>query len=148
MTTPDIFANGENENSFFNAPSGQGDGPRLVVRTVVLPPSPADTLIGMIPFNKGFILDNSSTITSDDLSTTGSLNWGFIYDDDTTFPNDTNAFVAGTAIINGGGIIRPTEDEGMDFVAEANGFIVFELIGSSTTATGNITINGIVSYQG
>ena len=66
MTTPDIYANGEGVNSFLNAPSGQGDGPRLVIRTAAVADSASvGTVYGMVPFNKGAEVHYNGVIATD-----------------------------------------------------------------------------------
>ena len=151
MTTPDIFADGENEDSFFHAPSGQGDGPRSVVRTATIPSgTTAATVIGLVPFNKGAIVDYGSALAIADLDTATNvtLDWGFIYDDDTTFTNDPDAFAAAVATAQTGGVIRPSENAGATFKADANGWVAVTTAGGSTDTDGDITFNGTISYQG
>lgn len=151
MTTPDIFADGENENSFLNAPSGQGDGPRLVVRTATVPSGTAiGKIIGMVPFNKGAILQYGSALAVDDLDTATNveLDWGFIYNDDASFTNEQSAFAKSANTPQAGGVLRPTDAAGATFVAEADGFIAVTIVNGATTTTGDITFNGTISYQG
>ena len=151
MTTPDIFADGENEDSFFHAPSGQGDGPRSVVRTATVPASTAaTTVIGLVPFNKGAIIDYGSALAVADLdtATTVTLDWGFIYDDDTTFTNDPDAFADGDIAGQSAAVIRPDEIAGATFKAEADGWIAVTVATGPTTTEGDITFNGTISYQG
>lgn len=153
MTTPDVFATGEGVNSLFNVPSGQSDGPRLVVRTATVPDSSTvGTIIGLVPFQKGAILEYGSTLAIDDLDTATdvTLDWGFIYTDNDTVNNinDTNAFAAAATTAQAGGILRPTATAGATFVATADGWIAVTTAGGSTTTAGDITLNGTISYQG
>lgn len=153
MTTPDVYATGESANSFFTAPSGQGDGPRLVVRTATVPDaSTTGTIIGMVPFNKGAILQYGSALAVDDLDTATdvTLDWGWIYSDNdtTTNINDTNGFAAAATTAQAGGILRPTATAGATFEATADGWIAVTTGGGSTTTAGDITFNGTISYQG
>lgn len=147
MTTPNIYANGEGENSYLNVPGSQGIGPRSVVRTAFIP-SGSDGIVGLVPFNKGAIVDYGSAIASDALGGTALLAWGVIYEDDTTNPDEPNIFADNDNLTQLGGVLRPLLPGGATFVAQGNGFIAATLFGGTTGADGNITFNGTISYQG
>ena len=118
MTNPDIFAAGEDStNSFFNVPSGQSDGPRVVVRTATVPDSTtAGTVIGLVPFQKGARVQYGSALAVADLDTATNvtLNWGYVYKDNdtTTNINDPDAFAAAATTAQAGGVLRPTATAG------------------------------------
>lgn len=154
MTTPDVFATGytASAEAFLNAPSGQGDSPRLVVRTATVPDdSSVGTVIGLVPFNAGASIDYGSALTVADLdtSTNVTLNWGYIYDDNdsVTNVNDVDAFAAAATTAQAGGILRPTAVAGATFVATASGWVAVTIAGGATTTAGDITFNGTISYE-
>lgn len=151
MTTPDIYAQGEGVNSLLNVPSGQSDGPRLVVRTATIPAgTAATTVIALVPFQKGGIVQYGSALAIDDLDSgaTVTLDWGIVYDDDTTYTNDPDAFAAAVTTAQTGGVIRPSEVAGSTFQAEADGWVTATVAAGPTDTEGDITFNGTISYQG
>lgn len=151
MTTPDIYAQGEGVNSLLNVPSGQSDGPRLVVRTATIPSgTAAASVIGLVPFQKGAIVQYGSALAFDDLDTGGTVvaDWGFVYDDDTTFTNDPDAFATGLITAQTAGVVRPSAVAGATFQAEADGWVAVTLTAGPTDTEGDITFNGTISYQG
>lgn len=153
MTTPNIFADGytNSEDAFLNAPSGQSDGPRLVARSATVPDSTsAGSVIGLIPFNKGFRLSYGSALAVDDLDTGTDveIEWGYVYDNDTAFTNDPDAFRAASTIAQTAAVGFPTARGGATFEAVADGWVTVTTSGGSTTTEGVISINAIVSYQG
>lgn len=153
MTNPAIFATGEDStNSFFNAPAGQGDSPRLVVRTATIPDSTtAGTIIGLVPFNKGASLDYGASLAVADLDTATNvtLNWGYVYKDNDTVTNinDPDAFAAAATTAQAGGVLRPTATAGATFEATADGWITVSLAAGPTSQAGDITFNGVISYE-
>lgn len=153
MTTPAVFATGEDSaNSYFNAPAGQGDSPRLVVRTATIPDSSTvGTIIGLVPFNKGASVSYGSALAVADLDTGTdvTLNWGYHYADNDTVTNinDADAFAAAATTAQAGGVVRPTATAGSTFEATANGWVTVSIAGGSTTTAGDITFNGIISYE-
>jgi len=147
MTTPNIYANGEGENSYLNVPGSQGIGPRSVVRTAFIP-SGSDGIIGLVPFNKGAIVDYGSAIACDALGGAGFLDWGVIYDDDFNFPDEPGIFAQADTTYQAGAVLRPSIATGATFVAQANGFVAAIISGGTTATDGNITFNGTISYQG
>ncbi len=152
MTTPGIFASpyANSPDAFLSAPSGQGDGPRVIVRTATIPASTtAGTVVGLVPFNKGASLQYGSAVNYDvlDSGTVVQAAFGYVYDADTVFTNDPDAFNAANDIANTGGVQRPTSTVGATFVAEADGWLAVTLSGSATDTAGNITFNGTITYQ-
>ena len=107
-------------------------------------------VVGLVPFQKGAIVQYGSALAIADLDTgaTVTLDWGFVYDDDTTYTNDPNAFAAAVVTAQAGGVIRPSEVAGATFVAEADGWVAVTVAAGPTDTEGNITFNGTISYQG
>ncbi len=154
MTTPDIFADGEDSaNSFLNAPSGQGDGPRMVKRTATVADSASvGTVYGMIPFNKGAQFSYGGTTiipTNLDTATLLTLDVGYIYNDNDTSSNinDDNAFVDNSTTGRAGGVIAFSAVAGKTFEATADGWLVVTTAGGSVTTAGTMTADAIISYQ-
>ena len=149
MTTPTIFAEGSERLTL--APVLRNGGAQHVSRTVTVPASTVvTTIIGMIPFQKGARVNYGGTsILSDDLDTGTDvvLDVGFVYDDDTTFTNDPNAFIAASTVAQAGGIDLFDATAGYTFVAEADGFIAITTGGGATTTAGDITMDAVISYD-
>jgi len=105
MTTPDIFADGysNSPDAFVNSPGGQGD-PSVPVRATVTTEAVivSGSVIGMIPFNKGASLEmGTGALLAPDLDTSTNVTFtlGFVYDDDTTFTNDPDAFILSDSVL-------------------------------------------------
>jgi len=154
MTTPTLYADGENANSVFNVPSGLGDGPRLVTRTVTVADSASSaTTYGVIPFNKGaqVCFGASTLIVPTALDTATLLTWdvGYVYTDNdtTTNINDTDAFVAASTTGRAGGVIEFSAVAGATFVATDDGWITITTGGGSVTTAGTMVLNTVLSYQ-
>lgn len=154
MTTPAIYSTGGSTLSNFTAPSGPGDGPRVVVRTASIPSgTTAGTLVGLIPFQKGASVGSISFFTDQlDSATNTTAEFGYIYNsnDTVTNINSTNAFTS-TAVstCQTGGVIREatTSATVASWVATAAGWITCDFPGGPTTKTGNISARAVVSYQ-
>lgn len=155
MTTPDVFANGysNSADAFLNAPSGQGDGPRLIVRTVPVADSASvGTLYGLVPFQKGARVHYNGVVAVDQLDTATlmSVDIGYVYNDNDTVNNinDVDAFVDGSTTPRAGGVIEFNAAAGATFEATADGWITMTILGGAATQAGNATFNGMISYQG
>lgn len=154
MTNPAIYANGESSLSNFHAPSGQSDGPRLVIRTAAIPATTsAATIIGLVPFQKGAIMGPATLFFDQlDTGTTVGVNWGYIYNtnDTVTNINDTNAFASTQAIAQTGGKLAENSTNAINgsWQATSSGWITVDLSAGPTTKVGNIAFKGVISYQG
>ena len=156
MTTPDIFATGytASAEAFLNAPTGQGDSPRLVIRTAAVADSASvGTVYGLVPFNKGARVHYNGVIAHDQLDTATlmTVDVGYVYDDNDTVTNinDPDAFVDGSTGPRAAGVIEFNAPAGATFEATDDGWIVLTIAaGGSATQAGNITFNGMISYQG
>lgn len=98
------------------------------------------TVIGLYPFRKGFSLNQAGTqlyvANIGDASLT--LDIGYVYDDNTTYTNDPDAFASAITTGQAGGLITFDEFAGLSWVAEADGWIAVTTAGSTTDATGAI----------
>lgn len=150
MTSPTIFAAPYNTaDSFHLAPSGQGDGPRGIERSIVVPALTAtDTIMGFFPFQKGASVLYGSAVTSGDLdsSTNVTIDVGYVYDDSATYTDDLDAFVSASTIPQAGGVSYFDELAGATFVAQGQGWVVAQ-VNAATTTTGTVTFNGSITYQ-
>lgn len=110
------------------------------------------TNIGMIRFQKGFSLINFAIKTDDlDTSTNVTFDVGYVYDDNTTYTNDTDAFLNDSAIPqSAGSYVWPVASAllaGVGFTAEAPGYIVIQTGGGSTTTAGSVTMIASFTYD-
>lgn len=151
MTTPTIFSNefGTGLSSLLQAPYGQGHTGDLVRASVTVPAATAaDTVIGLIPFTKGFTMFYNSVLLCQDLDsgTNVNLDWGYAYLDDVTYSEDLDGYVNGSSILQSSGLLEPQSIQAADFVAEDDGWIVAVIKDAPTTTEGIIRINAIVAY--
>lgn len=153
MTTPTIYPaqfNPSIGDVFAKAPALRNGAVQAVEVTVSVPSSTAtSTVIGLMPFNKGARIHYDSRLLTADLdsSTNVTLDVGYVYDDNTTYTNDPNAFVAASTTAQTGGIITFSATAGFQFIAEADGWVAVTTGGGSTTTTGNIQAELMVSYD-
>lgn len=153
MTTPTVLANGyyDAEQDVNLAPSGQGDGPRVVVRTAVVSDNAtAGTTYGLVPFLKGMSVDYGSKLITSDLDTATNVTWSFGYtyldNDTTTNINDTDAFISAVSG-QAENVIGFDEAEGATWVATAPGWLTATLAAGPVTTAGTVTFNGTITYQ-
>lgn len=149
MTTPTILA-----DTAGTAKVDRSGAVRSIKAVAAIPDTTAaNTIVGMIRFQAGFSLDQLA-ITSDDLDagTDLLLDVGYVYDDDTTYTNDPNAFFDGLDIAqDAGSVVWPIADgllTGTGFVAEADGYITVQLTDNAAEADGDITVKALFSYDG
>lgn len=155
MTTPDIFADGytNSADAFLNSPSGQGLPDRPVRATVTVPAATASgDVIGLIPFQKGASLEmGSGALLTADLDTGTDVDFvlGFVYDDDTTFTNDPDAFITLNTGLQAAAALVPFDGTGgFTFVAEADGWIAMTLSGGQpTTTAGDLVLSTRATYE-
>jgi hypothetical protein len=153
MTTPTVLANGysDAEVDVNLAPSGQGDGPRVVVRTaVVADNATAGTTYGLVPFQKGASVDYGAKLITSDLDTATNVTWNFGYtyldNDTTTNINDTDAFISAQSGQTAG-VLGFDEVAGATWVATAPGWLTATLAAGPVTTAGTVTFNGTITYQ-
>lgn len=148
MTTPSILA-----DTAQDARVDRSGAVRSIKGTATVPnATAADTIIGLVRFQKGFSLQHLALTPSDmDAGTTVQLDVGFVYDDNVTYTDNPDAFFDGsTAIQTGAGIVWPVASGllvGSGFVAEADGYIVAQIKVDPTEAGGTIAFNALFSYN-
>lgn len=153
MTTPTVVPTGYagDDTDYLKVKRDPSGAARAVKGTVTVPTATAEgAFVGLVPFQKGarFTLDDKSVhITDIDTGTDSLVNLGFIYDDDTTYTNDVDAFASASTAGQAGGWVTIDEVEGMTFVTEANGWLALENDTNVTEAEGTVTFDVLVSYD-
>lgn len=107
----------------------------------------SDTVVGLVPFQKGARFNwGASTIHVTDMDTDSdlTLDVGYVYDDNSTYTNDPDAFASQVTTGQAGGIITMDEHAGLSFQAEANGWIALT-IGVGGTSYTTIVIKGQIA---
>lgn len=110
----------------------------------------ANSYVGLVPFNKGasFTIGDKSVYCGNFGAGTTTVNLGYVYDDNTTYTNNADAWASLSAAPQSGGWITVDEIDGMTFVAEANGWIVVQLVAADADATQSILFNFTGAYDG
>lgn len=153
MTTPNYVSSkyAGTDLDYLHAKVDRSGALRMEYFTAVIPTTAVATeYIGLVPFQKGarFVQGASQLhVTDIDSSTDVTLDFGYIYDDDTTYTNDPNAF--GTLITTGqtGGLVTFDEHAGLSFQAEANGWIVAYIAAGSDVDVGTIKGQIVLAYD-
>lgn len=112
----------------------------------------ATTIIGMIPFQKGFTLESFQLKTDDlDTGTTVTLNVGYVYTDNVSFTDAPAAFISANAIAQTGtSLIYPIAAgllTGTPFIAAGDGYVVLQVQAGPTTTAGTATLNAQFTYD-
>jgi hypothetical protein len=153
MTTPTILPAGyAGDSTDFNKVKRDTFGAvRQVSGAVTVPNSTAvGAFVGLVPFQKGarFIINDKSVhITDIDAGTDSTVNLGIVYDDNTTFTNDVDAFVSASTAGQAGGFLAIDEVEGLTLVTEGNGWLALENEANITEAEGTVTFTVGVVYD-
>ena len=153
MTTPTIVPNQYQgtDKDFLNAPVDRCGAVRLVQGTVeVTSGTAANDFVGLVPFQKGarFIIDDKTVYCGDFGAGTTTVNLGIIYDDDTTYTNDPDAYVSASTAAQSGGFLTVDETSGITFEAEADGWLAVQLLTADADATADIEFRVEVAYDG
>jgi len=153
MTTPSIAptAYAKDSTDFLKSKVSRDGNMVLAAGSVSVPSSTASgTVIGLIPFQKGARLGYGSRVHTADLDSGTSVTFdiGYVYDDNVTYTNVANAFVAASTTPQTSGMIEMTAAAGMTWQAAADGWIAITTGGGSTTTTGTVTFNLELSYDG
>lgn len=154
MTLPTIFPAeyAGTTTDFLKVKSDRSGSARVYSEAVsVASGTAATTIIGLIPFNKGFRLhlDSQSIYVPDIGAGTTTISIGYIYNDNTNNTNNQTAWAsAATGIQSGGYVALTAAATGLNFVATADGWIAATINTAATDATGSISIQGIGSYDG
>lgn len=149
MTTPTILA-----DSAVNAKVDRSGAVRSISGQATIPnTTAANTYIGLIRFQAGFSLDMLAIKSSDmDAATDLLMDVGYVYDDNTTYTNDPNAFFDGLDIgQDAGSRVWPIADglsTGVNWTAEADGYIVVQMTDNAAEADGTIDFKALFSYDG
>lgn len=117
--------------------------------TVTVPSgTTTSTVIGLIPFTKGFSLSQGATQLYIANIGDGSFTFdvGYTYED-SAYTSDPDAF--GSALTSGqaGGLVTFDEFAGLSWRAEANGWITVTTGGSTTDASGAIQGQIVFTYD-
>lgn len=153
MSLPTIFAQGA-ANPFVAKGAGAPQGV-IASRTIAGVPggTAVGTIIGMIRFQKDFSPTHLA-LFSNDLDTPAeatTFDVGYVYDDNTVFVDDDNAFFSLIDIAQDAGArVWPSNDDlgtGVSFVADGDGYIAVTIRGGSTTTFGNIFLIGQFTYD-
>lgn len=153
MTTPTIFPaqfDPSIGDVFAKAPELRNGATQDILTEVTIPASTATTtVVGLLPFQKGFRINYSSRILVEDLDTGTDVTFdlGYVYDDDGTFTNDPNAFISGSTVAQNGGFDLFNATAGFQFIAEDNGWIALTLGGGSTTTEGTVKLEALIAYD-
>lgn len=125
---------------------------RMVQGTVTPAISTAATIIGLMPFNKGFSLGYGSSVFIPQLDSTnaGTVSMGYYYSDSAGLvaASSSNAFVSASTLVSasGGGAITPNLSAGETFNAAGDGWIALWTSAATTTAAA-INFNLAGSYD-
>lgn len=153
MTTPTVVPTGYagDDTDYLKVKRDTFGAVRNVRGTVTIPNgTAAGVFIGLVPFQKGasFVINDKSVhITDIDAGTDSLVNLGIIYDDDTTYTNDVDAFASASTAGRAGGFISVDEVEGLTFEAQGNGWLAVENDVNVTESEGTITFNVGVVYD-
>lgn len=113
----------------------------------------ANDYVGLVPFQKGavFKIDDKSVHCGNFGAGTTTVNLGVIYDDDTSFTNDPDAWAAADTAPQSGGFVNVTDGAtapaGLTLETEGNGWLVVQLLTAAADATADITFSVDVKYD-
>ncbi len=102
-------------------------------------------VVGLIPFRKGFSLNQAGTqlYVANIGDGSSTIDVGYVYED-STYTSDPDAFGSALTTSAAGGLITFDEHAGLSFVAEADGWIAVTIGGSTTDADG--VIKGQIAF--
>lgn len=150
MVQPTIFSDVAS-NPFQAKSEPQAVIPQKAIATIPAATA-ADTIIGMIRFQKGFSLTGLALVSDDlDSATNVLVDVGYVYDDNTSLTDDPNAFFDGLDIAqDAGSVVWPIADgllTGISFVAGGDGYLSVQITDAPTTTTGDITLIAQFTYD-
>lgn len=154
MTTPTIVGPQYSGTStdFLKVKEDRSGAARLYSDIISIPSgTAAASTVGLIPFNKGarFKLDSASIYVDDvDSGTTVTTTVGYVYDDNVTYTNNLTAWASSATTAQSGGYLAINQLAGLTFVAQANGWVVLQILAGPTTTTGNVSFDILGSYDG
>lgn len=154
MTTPTIYPvefNPSVGDVFAKAPGNLSGAVQQVFTLVTVPTSTATTtVVGICPFRKGARMSYGSRLLMSDPdagSNNVTVDWGYVYDDHATYTSDPDAFLAASTAPQTGAIIVPSLTAGLNWVAEADGWITITMGGATTGAEATIKSQLLISYD-
>lgn len=152
MTLPTLYPAGYDGTAkdFLKAPRDNGGAQRIVQGVVsVTSGTTANSYAGLVPFRKGarFQIGDKSIHAGNFGAGTTTLNVGYIYNDNTTYTNDVDAWASLNTAAQAGGFVTVDEIEGLSFVAQADGWLAVQLIAADADATANLTFQVGVAYD-
>lgn len=100
-----------------------------------------DTIIGLMPFNKGFSFAGAPVLHTGDLdsSTNVTIDFGIAYQDTVQGTDDLD-LIASAVSAQAAGFVTPDEIDWMNFVSTGNGWVTVQ-VNAATTLTGSLTFN-------
>lgn len=157
MTTPTVLSNfGYDLN---NCPGVDREGAvrSIVIDTTVTSGNAAATTYELFPFQANMTLLFLALDVPDVSDASSTMSLGYVYDDNTTYTNDPDAYVAtDQAPRSGGFIMYPTTfnsgtagvDQGKARLTDAPGYVIATLNTSAADATADLTGYALVTYGG
>lgn len=123
---------------------------RMQYSTVSVPSgTTTTTIVGLVPFNKGFRLSQGSTqLYSAALGTSVTGDIGYVYKSGSTATDDPDAFGSAITTFAAGGLIVFDEFAGLSWVAADDGWIAVTIGGATTGSTGSIQSQIVGCYDG
>jgi hypothetical protein len=123
---------------------------RMQYSTVTVPTGTViTTIVGLVPFNKGFRLSYGSKMYVENIGDGSStIDVGYVYKTGSTGTDDPDAFGSALTTSAAGGLITFDEEEGLSWVAADDGWIAVTIGGSTTDNTGAITGQFLGLYDG
>lgn len=152
MTTPSIVpAKYDASYRDFLKTKVERDGcVRMQYSTVTVPSGTVvSTIVGLVPFNKGFRLSYGSKLHIANIGD-GSFTFdlGYVYKTGSSATDDPDAFASALTTGQAGGLITFDEEEGLVWVAEDDGWIAMTTGGSTTDASGALSGQVLGVYDG
>lgn len=152
MATPTIFPAGfaGTTADFTKTAVDRSGAVRMKQGTVSVPNgTAANTIIGLVPFNKGarFQINDKSIYCGNFGAGTTTVNIGVAYNS-ASFTDDLDAFASAATAPQSGGFVTVDEFAGLTFVAEGDGWLIAQVLTAAADATESITFNVGVGYDG
>ena len=153
MTTPSIYPTQYQglDTDYLKVKQDRSGAAREYRGTVTIPSGTvATTIVGLTPFVKGasFTIGDKSVYCGNFGAGTTTVDLGYVYDDNTTYTNNVDAWASAATAPQSGGFITVDERDGVTFVAEANGWIAVTINTATTDAEETITWNFMGAYDG
>lgn len=153
MTTPSVLPAPYQgvSTDFLKVKQDKSGAARIVAGSVSVPSgTAADAFVGLVPFVKGarFHIDSSSVYCGNFGAATTTVNVGYVYDDNVNFTNNPDAWASASTAAQSGGFVTVDEPDGLVWVAEANGWIVVQLVTAAADATAPVNFNFVEAYDG